>query len=115
FFPFRCFQYFRDFAETAVAHDEAESLETDFAPADMFMSIYPRATSGFGIIDMHCNQTIAADEAIKFAKCFSNRRFVADVVTRGENMRGIEANTQSLRPAYADDDVGEVLEFVPQG
>src|SRR5207249_5215669 len=112
--PFRRFEHFRNFAETAVAHDEAESLKTDFAPADMFMSIYPRAASGFGIIDMHCNQTIAADEAIKFAKCFSTRRFVADVVTRGENMRGIETNTQPLRPAYAADDVSEVLEFAPQ-
>src|SRR6266700_7130558 len=88
---------------------------TDFTPADVLMSIYARGANGFGIVDMHCNETIPTDEAIKFAKCFSNRRFIADVVTRGENMRGIETNTQALWLAHAADDVSEVLEFAPQG
>src|SRR6266567_8470761 len=71
-FAFRRFEHFGNFAETVIAHDNAERLETDFAPADVLMSIHARAASGFGIVYMNCNETIAPDNAIKFAECLSD-------------------------------------------
>ena len=40
-FAFRRFEYFRDFPETPVPHDEAESLETNLAFPNVLMPIDP--------------------------------------------------------------------------
>ena len=63
---------------------------------------------------MDCHETIQADHAIEFAECLPNRGLAADVITRSENMRGIEADTQSRWFTHAADNVRKVLEFVPQ-
>ena len=56
------------------------------------MSIDARAARGFGIVKVNGNETIPADHPIEFAQRLSRRSFTADIVTRGEKMRGIEAN-----------------------
>ena len=78
------------------------------------MSIHPRAARSFGIVQVNCDETIQANDAIEFAECLPNRGLAADVVAGSENMRGIEADTQSLRFAHAADNVREMLEFVAQ-
>src|SRR6266516_6588611 len=113
-FAFRCFEHLRNFAEPAIAHDKSESIETDSAFADVFMPIYSRTAGGFGIVEVNRGKTIPPNHPIEFAKALSQRRFVPDVVTGGENMRGVEANTQAFRLAHAADDVCKLLEFVSQ-
>src|SRR5437016_13585556 len=63
---------------------------------------------------MDCHETIQANHATEFAECLPNRGFASDVITRSENMRGLEADTQSLWFPHTADDVRQVLEFVPQ-
>ena len=63
---------------------------------------------------MDCHETIQANQTIEFAECLPNRGLAADVITRSENMRGVEADTQSLWFTDAADNVCEVLEFVPE-
>ena len=63
---------------------------------------------------MDCHETIQANHAIEFAECLPNRGLATDVITRSENMRGVETDTQSLWFMHAADYVRKVLEFVPQ-
>src|SRR6266576_6146389 len=63
---------------------------------------------------MNCHETIQANHTTEFAECVPNRGFASDVITRSENMRGIEADTQSLWFTHTADNVRKVLEFVPQ-
>ena len=42
---------------------------------------------------MNGHEAIAADHAIEFVQCSSERGFTADVVACGEHMRSIQANT----------------------
>src|SRR5438270_12760423 len=63
---------------------------------------------------MDCHETIQANHATEFAECLPNRGFAPDVITRSENMRGIEADTQSLWVTHTADNVRKALEFVPQ-
>ena len=74
-FFFRCLEHFRDLAKTAVAHDEAERIETDPAFADVLMSIYARAACGFGIVQVNTGQSIETDDAIEIAKGFADGCF----------------------------------------
>ena len=100
--------------ETAITHDEAEGIKTNSAFADVFMSIHSRTARSFGIIKVNGDETIPTDHPIEFTKRFSDRRFAADVITRGENVRGIKANAESLGLAHAADDVREMLRFTSQ-
>ena len=56
--------------ETAIAHNEAKSVEADLALANVLMSIHSRAARSFGIVDMNCNETISADDTVEFTECF---------------------------------------------
>ena len=100
--------------ETAITHDEAEGIKTNSAFADVFMSIHSRTARSFGIIKVNGDETIPADHPIEFTESRVQRRFAADVATRGENVRGVEANAQSLRLAHTADDVCEMFEFTSQ-
>src|SRR6266849_9616146 len=111
-FAFWRFQHFRDFIEAGVPHDEAESLQTNFAFADMFMSIYPRAARGFGIVHMNGDEALESDRAIELAKCFFDRSFTSNVITGGKNVGRVQANTKLLRFAYIVEDEGDLLESV---
>ena len=78
------------------------------------MPIHSRTAGGFGIVEVNRGKTIPPNHPIEFAKGLSQRRFIPDVVTGGENVRGVEANTHTLGLADAADDVGKLLEFVSQ-
>ena len=71
-FSLWCLEYFRDFSETVIAHDEAESSQTDFALADVLMSIHTRAARGFGIIEMNRNETVETDCSMKLGEDLSH-------------------------------------------
>src|SRR6266436_52632 len=111
---FRRFEHFRDFAKTAITHDEAERVQTNAPSADVFVPVYSRTARSFGVIKMNGNETILADHPIEFTESHSHRRVAPDVVTSRENVRCVEANTQSLRLAHAADDVREMLKFTSQ-
>ncbi len=89
-------------------------IQTNPAFADVFMPIHSRTAGGFRIVKMNGDETIPTDYPIEFAQGLSHRGFAADVVTRSKNMRGVEANTQTLGLAHAVDDVCKLLKFVPQ-
>src|SRR5206468_5467211 len=90
---FRRFKHFWDFTETAVTHDEAESVQTNSPFADVFMPVYSRTARSFRVIKVNCNQAIPAYHLIEFTQSLSRRRVASDVVTSRENVRGVEANT----------------------
>jgi len=79
--------------ETAVTHDEAESVQTNSPFADVFVPVYSRTARGLGVIKVNGNQATPADHPIEFTVSLSHRRVGADVVTSSENVRGVEANT----------------------
>jgi len=54
-FSFRRLEHFWDFMETAVTHDEAESVQTNSPFADVFMPIHSRTARGFGVIKVNGN------------------------------------------------------------
>jgi len=68
-FSFWRFQHFRDFAESRAPHDEAESVQTDPAFANMLVSIYSRTQACLRIVYVNRDETIATDDAIKVMKC----------------------------------------------
>ena len=92
-FSFRRFEHFWDSIETAVTHDEAESVQTNSPFADVFMPIYSRTARSFRVIKVNCNEAIPADYPIEFTQSLSHRRVGADVVTSSENVGRVEANT----------------------
>src|SRR2546430_2433003 len=113
-FAFRRFENFRNFRKTALAHDEAKSIQPDFAFSDVFMPIHARAARRLGVVEMNRGEAIKADHAIKFAKCFPDRQPTADIVTGGENMRCVEANTKTLGLANIVNDVSKMLKPVSE-
>src|SRR5262245_20404462 len=76
----------------------------------MLVPIYSRTQTGLRIVYMNRNETIATDDAIEFSKCCSHSRFAANVVTRREKMRGVEAYAQSFRLAHVRNDMRDMLE-----
>ncbi|HXO93104.1 MAG TPA: hypothetical protein VN825_03150, partial [Candidatus Acidoferrum sp.] len=98
--------------ESRASHDETESFQTDPAFADVVMAIYSRTAACLRIVYVNCNKAIPRlrDDAIEFVKCFPHTRFAADLVTRGEEMRRVEAHAQPIRLAHVRDDVREMLE-----
>ena len=76
----------------------------------MLVSIYSRTANCFGIVYVNRNETIATNNAIEFMKCFPHSGFAADLVTCGEQMRGVQAHAQTLRFAHVRDNVREMLE-----
>src|SRR5437762_6179252 len=63
---------------------------------------------------MQCRETVQPDHPIELAKGFPNRGFVADVVTGGEDVRGIETNAEPFRFTHVGDDGGEMLEAIAE-
>ena len=114
FLAFRRFENLWDFSKSPVAHNKAECVQTDLALSDVLVSIHPRTAHGFGIVHVNGGETVESDYAIEFAKCFLDPGFTPDVVTGGENVRGVETNTKSLRLAHILDDVSDLLESVAQ-
>lgn len=82
--------------ESPVAHDESKRIETDLTFADVLMSIHPRAARRFGIVHVDRGETIATNYAIECQKRSLNGGFAPDIITGGENVRGIETNAKSL-------------------
>src|SRR5205807_34813 len=104
-----CFEHLWNFSETAVAHDESKSVETDFPLTNVFMSIHARVARGFGIVHMNGGQALETDHAIELTKRFLDRSFSADVVTGSEDVCGVEADANSLGLSHVLDDVGDLL------
>ena len=59
-------------------------------------------------------RAIQANHTIEFTECLPNRGVAANVITRSKNVRGVEADTQSIGFTHAADNVCQMLEFVPQ-
>ena len=93
-----------------VTHDKAESIQTNPAFANVFMSINARAACGFGIVEVNSNEPFPANHAIELAQRLSCRMFAADVVTRSEKMCGVKADTNAFWLAHIGDDESEMLE-----
>jgi len=89
-------------------------FETDLAFPNVFVAIDPRSERGLGIVEMQCRESIQSDHAVEFAKHFLHSGFAADVVTGGEDVGGVEANTEPFRFAHVFDDRGQMLELVTQ-
>ena len=58
--------------ESRASHDEAESIQTDPAFADVVVPIYSRTAACLRIVYVNCDETIPRlrDDPIEFAKCF---------------------------------------------
>src|SRR3954465_6699611 len=109
-FPFRRFQHLRNFPQVRILHDEAERGHTDLAFANMFVPIDSRTTSGFRIVEMDRRKTLQANDPIEFTKHFPNSGFGPDIISGGEYMRRVEANTETLRFPRIGDYVFDLLE-----
>jgi len=95
-------------------HDETERIQTNPAFADVFMPIHSRTAGGFRIVKVNGDETIPTDYPIEFAQRLLHRCFAGNVVTRSENMRGVEANTEALGLAHVVDDICKLLKFVSE-
>src|SRR5215470_2807642 len=100
--------------ETRASHDETENTKADSAFADMFVSIYSRSAGCLRIVDVNRHQTFprVRDDASELMKCFAYSRFVADVVTRCEQVRCVEAHSQPLRFPHVANNVRQLLEAI---
>src|SRR5262249_15650494 len=76
----------------------------------MLVSIYSRTPSCLRIVSMNPNEPTATDDLIEFTKCFLHSWFATNLVTRGEQVCGIEAHAQPLWLAHVCNDVREMLE-----
>src|SRR6266571_3921261 len=63
---------------------------------------------------MDRRETVESNQAIEFAEGLLDPGFAADVVAGGEDVRGIETNTEPLRLAHVFDEVSDLLEPVTE-
>src|SRR5207249_1248028 len=76
--------------------------------------IYSRSAACLRIVSVNRHETIPRlwDDAIELMKCSPYSRFVADVVTRGEQMRRVETYAQPLWFPHVANNVRELLESI---
>ena len=63
---------------------------------------------------MNRDEAIEPNQAIELAKSLLNSGFGADVVTGGEDVRGIETDAKALRLVNIRDDVRNLFEMVTE-
>jgi hypothetical protein len=97
-----------------VAHDESERTQADFSFTDVFVPIHTGPARLLGIIQVNRGEPLEADGAVEFPKGFSNPDFISDVISSGEQVRGVQAHAQAFRLANIFDDASNLFESVTE-
>ena len=70
------------------------AFEPDLAFADVFVPVHARSKSGFRIVHVHHRDAIQSDGSIDVVKRLIQSLRRPNIPARGEQMRGINANSQ---------------------
>ena len=74
-FSFRCLENFWNSSKSPVAHDEAKCVEPNLAFADVLVSIDPRTTPGFRVVQVLRDKMLQPNCAVEFLKHFPRSCF----------------------------------------
>src|SRR3954451_12740329 len=106
----RRLQQFRDAAEALIIQQEAKGLDADLAVADVLMPVDARAERLLRIVEM--KRADIFDSDVRFERI--DRPFVivaiAKLVSRGEDVAGIETDADALLVVDQRDDPSQLLE-----
>src|SRR5436190_10748132 len=100
--------------EPAVVHDISEPFKADLPLTDVRMPVNARAEIGFRVVQVERYNLPNADKGSDLANGGLPSLFGADVVTCGEQMRGVEAYRQPFGFGQAIKDFGEVRHSVAE-
>src|SRR3954452_937659 len=106
----RRLQQFRDAAEALVIQQETKGLDADLAVADVLMPIDARAERLLRVIEM--KRADVFDSDVRFERIDRPLVIVAiaKLVSRGEDVAGIETDADALLVVNERDDAPELLE-----
>jgi len=105
-----CFQNERDILKTPVLHDPGKRLFADVPPAQSFMSVDMARECALAIVKMHPPELAETDDLVKMVEGPKKGFFGPELVTRGEDMAGIDAYPQLVRILAKTYDVPHFLE-----
>src|SRR5206468_6324621 len=111
---FRSFQDFRHFGETTIIHETAEGLETDEPLADVHVAVDTAPELLLAIVHVKNPHPLGADETVELPDGLLIARLGSNIVARGEEMAGIQADTDALLVASLFDHCRQVLKPVPE-
>src|SRR5450432_4574404 len=75
FLSLRCFENFWDFSKSSIAHDETKCIEANLSLADVFVTIDPRTTRGFRVVQVQRDEMLQPNCPVEFPKHFLRSRF----------------------------------------
>src|SRR5207248_6434074 len=83
--------------ESRVVNDMSEPFKANMSLADVRMPVHSRIEGCFGIVQMKRENLLQSDELLDFANGFTPALRCSNVVSRREQMGGIETNPQAFR------------------
>src|SRR3954451_17049993 len=106
----RRLQQFRDAAEALVVQQESKGLDTDLSVADVLMPVDARAERLLRIVEM--KRADVFDSDVRFERIDRPLVIVAiaKLVSRGEDVAGIETDADALLVIDQCDDPSQLLE-----
>jgi len=100
----------RPIGEARILEQPPKGFEADEPLADVFVSIDATATRFLRIVPVKDLEAIEADEPFERSERVVIARKVVDVVTRGDQVTRVEANTDTWRAIEVGQYGGEVFE-----
>src|SRR3954451_21843471 len=106
----RRLQQFRDAAEALVVQQKSKGLDADLAVADVLMPVDPRAERLLRVVEM--KRADVFDSDVRFERIDRPLVIVAiaKLVSRGEDVAGIETDADALLVIDQRDDPSQLLE-----
>src|SRR5215207_2596628 len=97
-------------SEALIVQEQAKCFSPQFAVADMRVPIYPRPETLLRIIEMEDAQTAQADGVVECLHRCRVDLLIADVVARGKDMTGVEADPDAGLILHQRQDHGQLIE-----
>ena len=108
------FEIHREFCEAAIVQEISEGVDAEVSLADVLVAIDSGGEGLFAIVQMKRAQMVQTDDAIELLERLGEFAFRAERVAGGEEMAGVEANSQSRGILGAFEQFREVFEAMAQ-
>src|SRR5262245_51594483 len=92
----------------------AEAVASDFSLADVGVTIDTRAEAGFGVVEMERDDWIEADECLDFLDRGLPTFCITNIVTRGKEVAGVDADCEAFRAVDAVVNGSDVAQLVAE-
>ncbi len=92
-----------------MVEEEPKRLEPDPSSTDMLVAVEPRPQLGSGVVEVECDDPLKPDRRVHARERRGEARGRADVVARGEEVAGVQAEGEALRLPHGGKNCPEVL------